>query len=101
MAFSEDLTIFFDNSNGFSVDFVYTPTVGSPATIKGIFDNANYEAEGGEIKIQGTQPQIVCRSSDVPLPAYGEAVTIGSNSYTIVGIHPDGTGITTLILDAQ
>ena len=48
--------------------------------------------------IDGTQPIVTCRSSDVTNVDTADTITIDSVTYNIVNVQPDGTGITTLIL---
>ena len=100
MAFTEDFSTFF-NADGFGVEFIYTPNVGISITAIGIFDDAFFAAPGGEVAIAGSQPQIVYETAKIPdSPVYGEEITINGKDYKIVGIHPDGTGTTTLILES-
>lgn len=99
MAFVEDLSIFF-NTNGFGEEFTYHPKVGSSLTLIGIFDAGYYAAPGGEVAVASNQPQIQYESATIPdAPIYGETVTFKGQDYTIVGIEPDGTGVTTLMLE--
>jgi hypothetical protein len=89
VAFVEDFAPFF-------ADFGVNVTLGS-ATFKGIFDADHIAALGGVI--DGQQPQVVCRSSDVAAAAFGGAITVNATSYTVRGIAPDGTGLTLLTLE--
>jgi hypothetical protein len=98
MAFKEDFSIFFD-TDGFGVEFTYTPSIGASLTCKGIFDSAYSAARGGEVDIASQQPQIEYETAAIPEPTYGEFVTVAGKQYTIVGIEPDGTGTTTLKLE--
>ncbi|MCK7495174.1 MAG: hypothetical protein MZW92_31835 [Comamonadaceae bacterium] len=43
-------------------------------------------------------PQFICRTADVVGATHGQSVTIDGVAYLISGIHPDGTGFTTLML---
>jgi hypothetical protein len=99
MAFVEDLSIFFD-TNGFGEEFTYNPKVGSSLTVVGIYDAGYYAAPGGEVAVASSQPQIQYATASIPdAPIYGETVTFKGQDFTIVGIEPDGTGVTTLILE--
>jgi len=91
MAFSEDLTEFLDVSGGFAV----TATFGVIGAVTGIFDRAYLESSG----IAGYRPVFLCRASDVASAAIGETVTIDSTAYTLAERQPDGTGMTTLVLE--
>jgi hypothetical protein len=89
MAFAEDFAVYF-------TDFAQAVTVGGVST-HGIFDNASLAALG---LVAGTNPVLVVKTASVPAVAQGDAVVIGATSYTVSGIKPDGTGITTLELEA-
>jgi hypothetical protein len=99
MAFEEDFSTFF-NTDGFGVEFVYTPKIGGPVTGIGIFDAAHFAVAGGEVSVEGNQPQIQYETSTISdPPVYGDKIAVNGKDYTIVGVHPDGTGTTTLILE--
>lgn len=68
-------------------------------SFEAIFDRA-YLAAFADPGLEGTAPSLVSRDSDVSLLKLrkGEPVTIGSQSYRIARIEPDGTGISTLVL---
>lgn len=92
MAFTEELSAFFDTTDGFAV----AATVGA-ATVNGIFDKAYFES----INVQGDQPMFLCASADVASVVHGTAVTISAVNYKVVGVEPDGTGMTLLRLEKQ
>ena len=49
----------------------------------------------------GAEPQFVCRTSDVSSATEGDALVTGSVNYTIRDVIDDGTGMTTLMLEAD
>ncbi len=49
----------------------------------------------------GLDPQFVCRTSDVSSAPEGDALVTGSVNYTIQEVIDDGTGMTTLMLEAD
>ena len=49
----------------------------------------------------GADPQFVCRISDVSSAAEGDALVAGSVNYTIRDVIDNGTGMTTLMLEAD
>jgi hypothetical protein len=90
MAFSEDLSVFFDTS-----EFAVDATVAGVA-VKGIFDHQYVE----EFDITGEAPTLLCQTSQLPSGlSQGDTVSIGSTQYQVVGIQPDGTGLTLLVLE--
>lgn len=92
MAFTEDLTPFFDTD-----DFAVAATYNVSTTVNGIFDNG-FSAAGADPGVEGSLPSFTCRSADVPSAAHGDTLVISSVSYTVVGVHPDGTGVVVLAL---
>lgn len=91
MAFTEDLTQFFDTD-----DFAVAATISS-ATVNGIFEN-QFLGAPGEADVAGTVPTFTCRTADVSSVTAGTTVTISAVNYVVTGVHPDGTGVTMLIL---
>ncbi len=96
MTFKDDLTndldIFF-NDDEFAIEIIF-----KTATIEGIFDNEFAQTAEGDIGVETTVPQVLVRSSDVSGDDHGETMTIDSVVYKIIGIQPDGTGMTLILL---
>lgn len=79
----------------------YTPLAGSPVTIQGIFDAPQASRNITEMMdVTIPAPQFVCRTVDVPNAADGDSISIRSVSYYVRVVITDGTGITTLMLEA-
>lgn len=97
MAFAEDLTVFF-------ADFGVTATPNAGAAVTVIFDRAHVETLGGVIS--GTQPVALVASADVSAWVPNSTTVVisgaasGNGTYTVRDIQPDGTGLSTLILEA-
>lgn len=89
MPFAEDHSQFLDTD-----DFATSATYNG-STINGIFDDEYVE---GLDMVESTGPQFLVRSSDVAGIAHGAELVINSVTYTVVGVKPDGTGMTTLEL---
>lgn len=99
MAFTEDLSVFFDTDD-FAVSAAFTPRSGGAATnIKGIFDK-EYVAvgDGAEVAVAATQPMFQTASAGLTA-ARGGTLVVDGVTYTIVEVKPDGTGTTILILE--
>lgn len=90
---------FFDGS--FDEAAIFTPSGGAPVSVGVIFD-APYsgvpfrDASGAEI--ESSAPSALVRDADVPGVAHGDTLTVRGTVYRVVEVHPDGTGLTTLIL---
>lgn len=94
-----DLAIFF-GIDDFGDAATYTPLVGAAVTVNGIFDNPQASRTVTEnMDITAPSPQFVCRTSDLPSVAEGDAIAIRSVNYTIRAVLTDGTGVTTLMME--
>ena len=74
-------------------DFGLSATVGG-VSVQGIFDAAYTDPLG----MAGNQPQLTVSTADLPAVAVGQSVSVNATAYTVTGIEPDGTGISTLQL---
>lgn len=93
MAFTEDLTEFLDEQDGFAV---LATLDGSP--IKVVLDEEYAESEG----ISGAVPIAKCLTSDLSTLNEGASLlVIGSDSYIVSFQKPDGTGMSDLVLAKQ
>lgn len=93
MAFSEDLTPFFDLA-GFA-----SPATIAGVPVRGIFDRPHQLASVGAYGVASTQPTYTLRSADVPAGVVGLSLVHAATSYTVAAHEPDGTGISTLVLE--
>ncbi len=92
--------IFF-SSDDFGSAATYTPSGGSASTINGIFDkDYALAAIGDGVGVGSNDPRFICRTSDVSSAANGDAIVVNSVTYTVRNVEDDGTGITTLELEA-
>ncbi len=87
-----DLDTFLD-SDEYAVQITY-----NSGTIKGIFDNAFVEDQQDDIDVETLQPQVTVKTSDVTGLTQGDTMTINSVVYNVIGIQPDGTGLTNVLL---
>lgn len=79
-------------------DVTFIPKGQPGVPIKGGFIKAYYEAANGfNAGVDSSSPAIECLDRDVVNACEGKIIRNGV-SYDIVGIQPDGTGITLLIL---
>ena len=93
---AQDLENFFDTETHGSTA---TVTINGTGSSINVIINKEYFAIAGEsVDVDGTQPVVTCRSSDVTGIDTADTITIDSVTYNIVNIQPDGTGITVLIL---
>ncbi len=97
MAFTEDLSEFFDTTYGFAV----TATYNGSTSVNGIFDAEYFEPDAGFAGVQSSQPVFLCRTTDVASATHGQTLVISGATYHIAGVEPDGTGLTLLKLEKQ
>ena len=85
----------------FGLTATYTKSGGSVSSLRGIFDNEFYAADtGAGVAFVSAQPRFFVRSVDMPTGAdYGDGISIDGANYVVRTIQPDGTGMTTLILE--
>lgn len=98
---ADDRAIFFAVDD-FGTAATYTPQGGVASTVNGIFDNDFIEVDaGGGVGVALQQPRFLCRTADVSSASEGDALVINTVNYTIRIVQDDGTGITTLVLEAD
>jgi len=92
--------VFFDTDD-FATASSYTPSGGSTRTVNGIFDNEFFEVDPlSGVGVVSAQPRFICTTADLPSSAAaGDAITIDGTAYTVRVIQPEGTGVTTLVLE--
>ena len=91
----------FFSTDDFGVSATYTPSGGSAATVSGILDKDFALADlGGGVGITSNDPRFICRTSDVASAAGGDTLVASGTTYTVRAVEDDGTGVTTLVLEA-
>lgn len=95
---AEDRAVFL-NPIEFGVEATYV----DGTTLNGIFDSDYFAADiGARVAVEGARLRFICRSADLPAEAAsGDSITIDSVEYAVREIHPDGTGMTELVIEAQ
>jgi hypothetical protein len=99
--FTEDLSLFFDTTNGFAVDVTIKSGATTVRTIKGIFDAGLDNAALLGTDIEVPNPSLVCRTSDLdasPAVTHANTFVIASVTYRFMNRQDDGTGISTVTL---
>ena len=91
-----DLDTVFMNTDEFADTATFTHG-GAPSSVKGIFDNEFITAQG----VETLTPVFRCATTDVSTAVHGDTLVISGTTYYIIGIQPDGTGITLLILSRE
>lgn len=92
MSFAEDLAPFF-------AEFAVEATLDG-AAVQGIFDAPGGVQTGAGSSIVATEPLFTLRTAQVPAAVFGKPMVIGGANYTVREHLPDGTGVSTLALQA-
>jgi hypothetical protein len=82
-------------------DVVYAPGIGTPVTVRGVFDKAYQLVPLDAPGISSTAPAVFLRGEDLPsspLNDVSASVTAGGVVYRIREVRPDGLGGMLLIL---
>jgi pectate lyase len=96
----EELSEFFGlGEHGTAATF--TPSGGSGSAIVVVYNNLYFLEDAGNVGVETSQPIVTVESATVPGVAHGDVITIDSANFNVVGVRPDGTGITELVLEKQ
>lgn len=82
----------------FLMDFGESAIINSGTEITVIYDNEYASAAPMGADIESSKPTAIAKTTDVEELSHGATVEIRGIIYKVVGIQPDGTGFTTLIL---
>lgn len=93
MPMAESFTAFFAEN-----DFATQATLGG-AAVTGIFTDPYVIGNVGAVGMATDRPTFVLAASDVPADPVDLPLVIGGVTYAVVDAQPDGTGVTTLLLE--
>lgn len=88
---TEDLAPFF-------ADFAVDATVNGQA-VRGIFDNSFASAEVGLVGMSSSRPMLTLPTASLSADPVGQTAVVGGTSYLVAVHQPDGTGVSTLMLE--
>ena len=91
--FVEDMSVFLDTTSGFA----QYATLAGGAQVPVIFDNGYAQGLAG--MVETSSPSCQASTVDVAAVVQGNTMTIAATSYRVTEVHPDGTGLTTLLLE--
>ena len=97
MAFTEDLSLFFDVSGGFAVAAVITMG-SSTRSIPVIFNDPTQSVEIYDTSVEAGAPFLQAQATDVAGVKKGHTAQVNSVTYKIERVHRDGTGLAILYL---
>lgn len=91
MALVEDFT-------AFMADFAIEVTLDG-GQVRAIFDNGASLNRVGDAGMANTQPMLTLPTADVPASVVGASAVVSSTAYVVAAHEPDGTGMSTLLLE--
>ena len=95
---TEEDRLAFLHTDEFGVSVEVRPPDDDPFTVAAQFDGEHLVVDQSESGISTSDPQILCRSSDVADVQLNWIVAIAGLEYVVAGVQPDGTGMTRLQL---
>lgn len=93
-----DIDDIFMDTDEFADEAVWVDSGDDSHTINGIFDDESQQINPATGIIETTAPQFQVASSGISGIARNETLTVNETTYYIIGIQPDGTGMTILLL---
>jgi len=97
MSFPEDLDVFFSDLE--FADVVSGRPDGKP--FKAIYDEGFFDPEAGETVLDTTQPRLTCPTADLTGITRKTVLTVKGQTFTVIKIQPDGTGMSVVLLSHQ
>lgn len=83
----------------FSEVATYTPAGGSARSLAVVFDRVSEVTDiGAMIQMDGVAAFVHLETAQAEELAIGDAMTVRGLSYRVVGVEPDGTGVTRAVL---
>ncbi|OWW18413.1 head-tail joining protein [Noviherbaspirillum denitrificans] len=89
--------MFVENTAPFFSDFGVAAMLDG-VSVRGIFDNA-YSHAGAGVGMAVSNPAFTLGTESVPANPVGKLLIVGSVTYAIAEHHPDGTGMSILLLE--
>ncbi len=91
-----------DDRGTMLADFGASVTWNTTDTITVVFDDAYVlDSVGQGAGAESTAPAVLAKSSDVSAAVHGTPLVYGGTTYHVIGIEPDGQGMTRLVLEKQ
>ncbi len=98
MAFTEDLSVFFDQAD-FAVEAVFSRGGNEVACASVIFDIPTEYVGFEQVNVAADAPYCLARTSDVSGVKRADSVVIEDVTYKVALIKHDGTGVTRIDLE--
>ena len=98
MAFSEDLSQFFDTDD-FAVEAVFSRDGNNIATVKVICDSPTEAIQFEQVEVAADNPFCTAKTSEIASVRRRDTATIGDVAYKVTAIKHDGTGVTRIDLE--
>lgn len=96
--FAEDLSQFFDETTGFGVRAVFTRGGAPIATVAVIFNDPSQSVEIYNTDVEEPAPFLQAPTASLAAVKRADTATVNGATFRIERIHPDGTGISIVLL---
>lgn len=109
-----DFSAYLDPNYGHGQAATYTRYgSGTSSSINVIINEEYLEGEGESVGVEAATPVAVCRSIDVPSAGHSDTLVVSARkdldgntikaqtTYSVVGVQPDRTGFTVMVLEEQ
>jgi len=100
MAFTEDMTVFFDTDDHAVIGDLHQVKDGSGVDVNGIFDNESVFIDTGYAGVDSSGPSFTCATSDISKINRNWYLNVNGAEYKIVRVSPDGSGVSVCQLEA-
>jgi len=70
----------------------------SDVTIRCVFYSTDEKSKINQVSVNASRPELECLSSDIIGVDYGRKITVRGTAFHVKEIHPDGFGLTVLLL---
>jgi hypothetical protein len=80
-------------------DVAFTHGTGTPATIRGVFENPYLAGDVGSVGVSGTNPSFATLTADIGTVTINDTILRGAITYKVRAVRPDDpAGITVMDL---
>jgi hypothetical protein len=93
MAFTEDMTVFFDTKDFAVSGDLHQVKDGSGTDVNGNFDEESVFVDIGYSGVDSSGPSFTCATSSISKTHKNWYLNVNSTEYKIILVHPDGSGV--------
>lgn len=99
MAFTEDMTVFFDTTDFADTGDLHQAKDGTGVDVNGNFDEESVFIDAGYAGVDSSGPSFTCATSDIDRTHRNWHLNVNGVEYKIVRVQPDGSGVSVCQLE--